>query len=112
MTTIVFKALLLFSTAVGGFFPQSNVKPPKLIQSEKVKIDQCDKLPDNLQLIVHLEIGVDGTPFNETISSSSGNACFDGQALAAAHNYRFSPATRDGKPVVVDIYITMTSLRD
>jgi TonB family protein len=112
MTKIVFKALLLFSTAVGGVFPQSNVKPPKLVKSEEVKIDQCPKLPNNLQVTVHLEIGVDGIPFNETISSSSGNACFDGHALAAAHNYRFRPATRDGKPVVVDLYTTMTSLRD
>jgi TonB family protein len=42
-----------------------------------------------------------GEPKNAFVSRSSGNACVDKIALAAAKKIRYLPPTQDGNPVVV-----------
>jgi len=53
---------------------------------------------------VYLWVGVDGLPSHLRLVRPAGLG-LDEEAIAAVLQYRFAPATKDGKPVKVDLYI-------
>jgi len=85
---------------VGG-----NVKPPKLIHyvnPEFSKEARKAKLSGDVE--IHLVVDEDGNPTHVQVAKSLGMG-LDEKAVEAVRQYKFSPATLDGKPVKVEIYI-------
>jgi len=81
------------------------VKAPRLLHSVEpgfTKAARAEKFSGNVQ--VYLWVGEDGVPSHLRIVQPAGLG-LDEQALAAVQQYRFAPATRDGEPVKVDLYI-------
>jgi TonB family protein len=85
---------------VGG-----NVKPPKLLKSVDPKFSETarqQKFSGNVE--IYLWVGEDGLPSHIRIVRPVGMG-LDERAVAAISQYRFAPATRDGQPVMVDLYV-------
>jgi len=81
------------------------VKPPVLIRSVDPSIsNEMRKEKFNGTVQVHLIIETDGKPTHVQVVRGLGND-FDDAAVRAVSQYRFKPATRDGKPVKVDLFI-------
>ncbi len=58
------------------------------------------------QVVVSAVIGVDGVPRELRVEQPIGNG-FDERALEAVTKYRFSPATRNGIPVIVRLQVSV-----
>jgi len=85
---------------VGG-----SVKPPKVRYSFDPKFTQTArdaKFSGNVQ--VYLWVDENGLPTHLRLVKPVGLG-LDEAAIAAVEQYRFSPATQNGKPVKVDLYI-------
>ncbi|MCL2661600.1 MAG: energy transducer TonB [Acidobacteriaceae bacterium] len=79
--------------------------PPKLIKAvepEFSKEARVDKF--NGSVTATLWVGIDGIPFCFLITRSAGHG-LDENALAALRQYRFEPATENGKPVPFEINV-------
>jgi protein TonB len=53
---------------------------------------------------VYFWVGPDGIPSHVSIVAPVGLG-LDEKAVGAVTQYRFAPATRDGQPVTVDLYV-------
>ncbi len=82
-----------------------NILPPVLISSVEPKFKRplFHKAKDGV-VLVGLTIPINGIPTDIHIVRSGGQT-FDKSALAAVKQYRFRPATEQGKPVAVIINV-------
>jgi len=90
------------ATHIGG-----SVRPPKLLHSvepEFTDYARRNRISGNVQL--YLWVNEDGTPSHIRIMRPLGLG-LDEKAVAALKQFRFAPATQNGKPVKVDLYIDM-----
>jgi TonB family protein len=89
------------------------VVPPVLRYSLGPNLAECKLVPPyKLVALVGLTVDAAGNAQNVRIAKSSGNACADKQAIAAASHFRFSPALRETKPIPAPITLTMNMGRD
>lgn len=85
---------------VGG-----SVQPPKLIyQVDPVFSEEARRAKISGNTQIYMIVGADGVPQKVLIARPAGHG-LDEKAVEAARQYRFRPATRDGEPVPVDLYI-------
>lgn len=56
-------------------------------------------------VMVRVEVGTDGAPLSVRIAERSGSRDLDRAALDAVRRWRFSPAQRNGQPVVASVTI-------
>ena len=102
-------ALVLSFTAVG--YAQDSPKPDsqvaKLVRGPAPELERCSKpvVGEKMSVIVHLDVTTEGLPDAIAVDHTSGDACIDESAVATVQQYRFRPATRDGKPVISHIRI-------
>ena len=66
----------------------------------------CDDIGGKVVLM--LTIGTEGRPTASRIVSSSGVPQLDAAAQEAVRDWQFHPATRNGRPVEMDIQVPMT----
>jgi protein TonB len=81
------------------------VKPPRVIHSVKPEVTEearRAKFHGNVQ--VYLWVDEHGNPSHIRIAHGVGMG-LDETAIEAIRQYKFRPATQDGKPVKVDLYI-------
>lgn len=82
-----------------------NVLPPKLIYSvEPVFKHQLFHRPKSGTVLVGLIVPTNGIPVDVHIIKSGGSY-FDKSALTAVGQYRFRPATQNGRPVPVKLNV-------
>jgi TonB family protein len=82
-----------------------SVTPPKVLTRVDPDFSQIAKMlkfSGNVQ--IYLWVNQDGVPSHLSVVRPAGLG-LDEKALAAVQQYRFAPATQNGKPVKVDIYI-------
>jgi protein TonB len=100
---------LVFSFAMLSFADTAgpDVQPPKLVNSHEPDFSRCSKPKpgDKVSATVLLDVTTEGLPDNVALEKSSGDACVDEGAVTAVKEYRFQPATRNGKPVTMRIRI-------
>ena len=88
---------------VGG-----DVKPPKLIHSVYPEFsEEARRAKFSGTVEVHLIIDENGNPTHVQVAKSAGMG-LDEEAVKAVSQYRFKPATKDGKPVKVEVYIDVS----
>jgi TonB family protein len=100
----------LFATAAGQRSTDGNpnvIAPVLLVHPDP----QCPakegvKLPHSRRVDVYLWVEPNGMPDHLRIAKSGGPA-FDENALATVQQYRYQPATLDGKTVKVDLYVSV-----
>jgi TonB family protein len=85
---------------VGG----SVVRPVVLDQQEPEYSDLARVLKFSGNVEVYLWVLPDGSTGHLRIAKPAGLG-LDEQALASVSHYKFKPATKDGKPVTVDLYV-------
>jgi TonB family protein len=82
-----------------------DVQRPKLIyHAEPQFSEDARKMKYSGNVQVYLQVDEDGSTSHIMVVRPAGLG-LDEEAVAAVRQYRFSPATRDGKPVAVDLYI-------
>jgi len=82
-----------------------DVHAPKLLHSAEPEFSEDArrmKFSGNVQ--VYLWVDENGVPSHVSVFRPAGMG-LDEKAIAAVRQYRFSPATQNGKPVTVDLYI-------
>ena len=85
---------------VGG-----DVLPPKILaQKNPVFSEEARSLRYTGDVTVSAWVQPDGTTAHVTVRRPAGLA-LDERAVAAVESYRFRPATRNGQPVTVEIYV-------
>lgn len=85
---------------VGG-----TVKPPTVIHAENPKFTLTARQMSHSGVVeIYLWVEQDGSISHVSIARPAGFG-LDEAAVAAIMKYRFRPATRDGRPVAVDLYI-------
>jgi TonB family protein len=84
---------------VGG-----DVTPPKLVHSVSAVFPDSERGKDkrSVTVVCKLVVTAQGLPEDVQVVQSPGKD-FDDSAMAAIRQYRFTPATRRGKPVAVSI---------
>ena len=82
-----------------------NVKPPSVVFSDEPRLSDGDAKLYRQSGQVYLWVDEKGLPSHVRIVRSTGVARIDSAFVAAVKRYRFKPATMDGKPVTVDLYI-------
>jgi len=88
---------------VGG-----DVKPPRLIHSVDPEFTkEARKAKFSGVVEVYLVVDEDGNPTHVRVVRSAGMG-LDEEAVKAVSQYRFKPATKDGKPVKVEVYIEVS----
>ncbi|MGA8937716.1 MAG: energy transducer TonB [Acidobacteriaceae bacterium] len=80
------------------------MRPKVLYQTRPVFSETARQMSYSGNAVIYLWVGTDGLPSHISISKPTGLG-LDEKAVAAVSKYRFSPATRDGKPVTVDLYV-------
>lgn len=82
-----------------------NVKPPKLLHMANPKFsDAARRTKTSGTVEVYVICEPDGKPSHIVIAKPVGMG-LDERAAEAVSQYKFQPATKDGKPVRVDLYI-------
>ena len=83
------------------------VLPPKIIHSvdPKYSRDPKDDMTGTVQ--IYLWVDENGNPSHIKVVRGLGHG-FDESAVEAVRQYKFKPATRDGVPVKVDLYINVS----
>jgi TonB family protein len=82
-----------------------SVKPPKVIHSVKPEVtEEARRANFHGTVRIYCWIDEQGNPLHIRIVHSAGLG-LDETAVDAVRQYKFKPATRDGKPVKVDINI-------
>ena len=82
-----------------------SVTKPKVLSAPNASFSELarkQKFSGNVE--VYLRVGEDGIPFNLQLVRPAGMG-LDEQAIDAVSKYRFAPATKDGNPVTVELYI-------
>lgn len=86
----------------------SQATPPKLLGDKKPHIPQAaSELHYGRTVEVYLWVDAVGKPSHLRIVQPAGLG-LDEEALAAVSQYKFAPATLDGSPVGVDLYIELS----
>jgi TonB family protein len=81
------------------------VKPPRVLKSVDPEFSEAARaLKYNANVQVYLWVDEAGIPSHVKVIRPVGMG-LDEQSVAAVQQYRFAPATRDGVPVKVDLYI-------
>ncbi|HEY5329046.1 MAG TPA: energy transducer TonB [Acidobacteriaceae bacterium] len=81
------------------------VKPPRVLKSVDPEFSEAARaLKYNANVQVYLWVDETGIPSHIKVIRPVGMG-LDEQSVAAVQQYRFAPATRDGVPVKVDLYI-------
>jgi TonB family protein len=81
------------------------IKHPIVTYQEEPQFSDAARLLKYSGIVeVYLWVMPDGTPSHLSIVKPGGLG-LDEQALYAVSKYRFKPATKDGKPVTVDLYV-------
>ena len=84
-----------------------SVQPPKVIYSVEPSFSQEDgKASKTHSAQVYLWVDENGDPSHIRIIRSAGSSV-DEKIIAAVRQYKFKPATLNGKPVTVDLYINV-----
>ena len=82
-----------------------SITPPKVLSPVQPDYTQAARhLKLNGRIQVYLWVGEDGIPTHLTIMQPLGLG-LDEAAVAAVSKYKFQPATQNGKPVKVDVYM-------
>lgn len=103
--------------------PQTNSRSrPQVVRNESARLTRrvAPVYPHSArragvegQVTVLLTVGTDGRVSSATVHRSSGSKALDQAAVRASRKWRFSPATRAGKPVVTQLPAPFTfRLRD
>jgi TonB family protein len=83
----------------------SCITPPRQIYAPDPKFPELEQHVSREGAVkVKLVVRSDGVPTDVTISRSL-NPDFDNAAIDAVKQWKFSPATKDGKPIAVQIAI-------
>jgi periplasmic protein TonB len=83
------------------------VKPPRILYSAEPDFSEAARgKRAALSAQIYLWVDEKGEPSHVRVVKSAG-ADFDEAWIAAVKKYKFAPATLDGKPVMVDIYINV-----
>lgn len=92
--------------AGGGLYHLgSGVRAPTvLVQSDAEFSEEARKAKFSGSVQVYLWVEADGTPSHVQVVRGVGMG-LDEKAVEAVRKYKFRPATKDGKPVAVDLYI-------
>ena len=83
------------------------VLPPKIIHSVDPKYRRGPKDDTTGTVQIYLWVDENGNPSHVRVVRGLGND-MDESAVEAVRQYKFKPATRDGVPVKVDLYIDVT----
>lgn len=84
------------------------VKAPRVLKSFDPRFTPAARLLRFSGAVrVSLRVGSDGLPSDLRITQPAGLG-LDEQAIASVEKYRFAPATRDGTPVPVELYVDVT----
>ena len=84
-----------------------SVKPPKLIKNVDPRFtESARQMRLSGSTEVYLWLSEDGMPSHLKVVRPIGLG-LDEESIAAVSQYRFAPATKDGKPVKVDLYINV-----
>jgi periplasmic protein TonB len=103
--------LALFFSFTAVAYAQDSPKPDsqvaKLVRGPAPELERCSKpvVGEKMSVIVHLDVTTEGLPDAIAVDHTSGDECVDESAVTTVQQYRFRPATRDGKPVVSHIRI-------
>jgi TonB family protein len=83
------------------------IKHPLVTYQEEPQFSEAARLLKYSGIVeVYLWVMPDGTPSHLSIVKPVGLG-LDEQALYAVSKYKFKPATKDGKPVTVDLYVAV-----
>jgi TonB family protein len=98
------------AVATGNTAPShvgSGIKRPTVTHQQEPEFSDAARLLKYSGIVeVYLWVLPDGTPSQFSIVKPAGLG-LDEQALHAVSKYRFKPATKDGKPVTVDLYVAV-----
>jgi protein TonB len=93
------------NTGGGLYHLGSGVQAPTvLVESEAEFSEEARKAKFSGSVEVYLWVEADGTPSHVRVVRGVGMG-LDEKAVEAVRKYKFRPATKDGKPVAVDLYI-------
>ena len=93
------------NTGGGLYHLGSGVQAPTvLVESEAEFSEEARKAKFSGSVQVYLWVEADGTPSHVRVVRGVGMG-LDEKAVEAVRKYKFRPATKDGKPVAVDLYI-------
>jgi periplasmic protein TonB len=84
----------------GNVVPPTAVSPAHPVYPESARKAGVEGTP-----VVEITIGADGAVLACSLVTGSGNSLLDQAALDAARGTKFSPGTRDGKPVEMKIKV-------
>ncbi len=85
-----------------------DVRPPVLIHRVEPEFsEQARRAKFSGQVQVYLWVDTEGVPSHLRVVRGVGMG-LDEEAIKAISQYRFKPATLNGEPVTVDLYITVT----
>ena len=84
---------------------------PTPISRAKPDISRCIWPGKSVSAIVSLIVDTDGEPRQVKIAQSSTIVCFDNAAIHTVEQYKFRPATRNGKPVAARINVGVNATR-
>ena len=101
-------ACLLGCAVAAGAQQASKMQQPAVVAAPNPDFSHCHAVSrDHLKAaaVVSLVVKEDGSPDLVGIADTSGNACFDEEAMNTVKKYRFRPAVRDGKPVATNIKV-------
>lgn len=83
------------------------IKKPIVTHQEEPQFSDAARLLNYSGIVeVYLWVLPDGTPSQLSIVKPAGLG-LDEQALYAVSKYKFKPATKDGKPITVDLYVNV-----
>jgi TonB family protein len=84
---------------------EGGVKAPKILYQPNPELsEKARALREQGTVTIFVIVGTDGRPRNVEVTCSSGPDLNE-NAVAAAKEWRFEPATKDGKPVMVQLSI-------
>lgn len=92
----------IHSVAESGIVAPKQLYSPEPEFSEKARIEAQQS-----NVGIDLVVGTDGLPRNLQIACSSAPDLND-NAIAAVKQWKFAPATKDGKPVPVEIFVEVS----
>lgn len=103
-------ALCLVSLAASAAFGQATAPPPDappaVVEQARPSSGDC-KYTGSHTAVIRLTVTAAGNPAEESLATSSGDACLDAQAVKNVALYRFRPATRNGQAVATRIHISV-----
>ena len=85
--------------------PKDHVKPPRVLLSPDPKYPKGTRKEGTV--VLWLVVGSDGLTHDVKVQRSL-SPDLDGAAIEAVKNWKFAPATKDGKPVAVQINVEVT----